>query len=233
LLTEEQERLLYCIPQGEYYKNIINNNMPQILNIKYNDSFIKVELDTGESLMLPFNVFSLYPISAGKIVDSLLYQQLKEESDRFACKQKALNYLAVRSRSEQEVRNYLFKKGFQKDIINEILIGIKDNGYLDDYDFALRYISSKKRAKVIGQNALKRDLFKKGIDKNIIRKAIKETGADITDPDEIFELALKKLKSLENKKNRIAKLIYFLKQKGFNEDAIRSVVHRIGNEGHE
>jgi regulatory protein len=207
--------------------------MPQILNIKYNDSFIKVELDTGESLMLPFNVFSLYPISAGKIVDSLLYQQLKVESARFTCRQKALNYLAVRSRSEQEVRNHLLKKGFQKDIINEILAGVKDNGYLNDYDYALRYISSKKKSKVIGQNVLKRDLYKKGIDKNIIKKAIKETGADITDPDEIYGLALKKMKSLENKKNKVAKLIFFLKQKGFSEDAIRSVVDRIGNEGNE
>jgi len=212
---------------------MFNKVMPQILNIKYNDSFIKVELDTGESLMLPFNVFSMYPISAGKIVDSLLYQQLKEESGRFTCRQQALNYLATRSRSEQEVRTYLIKKGFSKDIINEILIGIKEKGYIDDYDYAIRFINSKKRAKIVGQNLLKRDLFKKGVDKNLIRKALKETGADLTDPDEIYGLALKKMKSLENKKNKIAKLIFFLKSKGFEDDVIRAVMDRIGNKGYE
>ncbi len=207
--------------------------MPEILNIKYSDTFIKVDIDTGESLMLPVEVFNMYSISAGKILDSLLYQQLKEESTRFTCKQQALNYLAMRSRSEQEVRNYLLKKGFSKDIINEIMIGIKDSGYLDDYDYALRYISNKKRSKVIGQNLLKRDLYKKGINKNLIRKALKETGADLTNPDEIYELALRKMKSLENKKNKIAKLIFFLKSKGFEDDAIRAVVDRIGNIGNE
>jgi regulatory protein len=204
--------------------------MPQILNIKYNDSSIKVELDTGESLILPIEVFSMYSISAGKIVDSLLYQQLKEESTRFTCKQQALNYLAIRSRSEQEVRNYLIRKRYPKDIIDEILTGIKDKGYIDDYDYAVRYISSKKKSKVIGQNLLKRDLYRKGINKNLIKKAIKETGADLTDPDEIYELALKKLKSLKNKKNKISKLIFFLRQKGFEEESIRSVIDRLSDE---
>ncbi len=207
--------------------------MPQILNIKYNDSSIKAELDTGESLILPPEVFSMYSISAGKIVDSLLYQQLKEESARFTCKLQALNFLAVRSRSEQEVRNYLIKKGFSKDIINEILTAIKDRGYINDYDYAVRYISSKKKSKVIGQNLLKRDLYRKGIDKNLIRKAIKETGADLTDPEEIYKLALKKMKNLENKKNKISKLIFFLRQKGFEEESIRSVIDRFSDEEFE
>jgi regulatory protein len=201
--------------------------MPQITNIKYTDAFIKVDLDTGESLKLTPEIFSMYSLSSGKILDSTLYQQLKEESVRFLCKEKALNYLATRSRSYLEMQTYLRKKDFPKNIIQEILNGLRDKGYINDFDYAIRFINYKKKAKVVGTNSLKRDLFKKGINRDLIKKAIKETGADSVDPDEIFELALKKFKRLENKKNKIAKLIYFLQQRGFEESVIRSVLDRV------
>ena len=201
--------------------------MPQITNIKYADAFIKVDLDTGESLKLAPEIFSMYSISGGKILDSALYQQLKEESVRFLCKEKALNYLAIRSRSYLEMQTYLRKKDFPKNIIQEILNGLRDRGYINDYEYALRFINFKKKAKAVGINSLKRDLSIKGVSRDLINKAIKETGSDSVDPDEIYELALKKFKKLENKKNKIAKLIYFLKQRGFEDNSIRSVLNRL------
>ncbi|MBN2403753.1 MAG: RecX family transcriptional regulator [Spirochaetes bacterium] len=201
--------------------------MPQVINIKYADSFIKVDLDTGESLKLAPEIFSMYSLSVEKILDGPLYQQLKEESVRFLCKEKALNYLATRSRSYLEMQTYLRKKDFPKNIIQEILNGLRDRDYINDYEYALRFINYKKKSKVIGTNSLKRDLFRKGISRDLIKKAIKETGADSVDPDEIFELALKKYKKLEGKKNRTAKLVYFLRQRGFEESAIRPVLDRL------
>ncbi len=201
--------------------------MASILNIKYTDNFIKVDLDTGESLKLSPEIFSMYSLAGGKILEDTLYQQLKEESVRFACREKALNYLAIRSRSYLEMQTYLRKKDFPKNIIQEILNGLRDRGYIDDYEYALRFINFKKKAKVVGANSLKRDLFKKGINRDLIKKAIKESGSDTVDADEIYELALKKFKRLENKKNRTAKLIYFLKQRGFEEAAIRSALDRL------
>jgi regulatory protein len=201
--------------------------MATILNIKYTDTSIIIALDTGESLKLAPEVLSMYSLSSGKILDTALYQQLKEESVRFLCKEKALNYLAIRSRSYLEMQTYLRKKDFPKNIIQEILNGLRDRGYINDYEYALRFINYKKKAKVIGANSLKRDLFKKGISRDLIKKAIKESGSDNINPDEIYKLALKKFKSLENKKNKTAKLIYFLKQRGFEENAIRPVLDRL------
>ncbi len=206
--------------------------MVQIINIKYSDNYIKIELDTGESLSLTLEVYNMYSLQKGKTIDSELYLQLKDESLKLNCKLKALNYLAIRSRSYREMRIYLTKKGFPGDIIDEILKRFKSEGYIDDYDFAVRFINSRKKSKIIGENALKRDLFKKGVSRDIIKKAIRETGADKIDPDEVYGLAVKKIKSLENKKNKLSKLLYFLRQKGFMEDQVRLIIDRLSEDGY-
>jgi regulatory protein len=201
--------------------------MIEVVNIKYSDSFIRVDLDNGEILSLPHEIFSLYSISKGKIIDNILHQQLKEESARFNCKQKALNYLATRSRSNQEMKNYLIKKNFPTNIIDEILIKLKESGYINDFDYAVRFIANKKRSKTVGRNLLKKDLFGKGINREIIDRAIKDTESEKSDPEEIYELALKKLKSIEGKKNQMQKIAYSLRQKGFDEDEIRTAIGKL------
>lgn len=206
--------------------------MTQIIDIKFSESYIRIDLDTGETLRMSPEIYSIYSLSREMMIDSPLYHQLKEESERWQCKQKALNYLAVRSRSTQEMRTYLYKKGFSKDIIDEIVTGLKDNGYIDDYDFAVRFINTKRRSKIIGENSLKRDLYKKGLNREIIKKALKATETGNPNIKDIYELALKKVIALENKKNKQVKLIYFLNQKGFQENQIRSVIDKLKNEGY-
>ncbi|MBN2041732.1 MAG: RecX family transcriptional regulator [Spirochaetes bacterium] len=206
--------------------------MAQITEIRYTDSYIRIDLDTGETFKMSPEVYSMYSVSREQVLDTALYQQLKEESDRWQCRQKALNYLAMRSHSAQEMKTYLYKKGFSKDIIDEILAGLKDAGYIDDYDFAVRFINSKIKSRVVGENLLKRDLYKKGVSREIINKAIKATEAGNTDINDIYDLALKKLCSLENRKNKTAKLVYFLQQKGFSESRVRQIIDRLKNEEH-
>lgn len=201
--------------------------MFQITDINYKDDYIKVNIDTGDVFDLPGDILTMYPLSAGKIIDREEYLQLKEESERYNCSRKALNYLSIRSRSSFEMNNYLTKKGFSKDTVREIIEKLKDRNYINDYDYAMSFIDHKKKGKPAGKNLLKSGLIKKGISGEIIKKAINESGINKADPDVLYGIARKKLESLENKKNRIPKLIYFLKQRGFDHDEIRAVIKRL------
>ena len=205
--------------------------MIEITEIRYVDPNFTLELSTGEKLRIPMELYSRLGVSKGKIIDSEEYGHLKEESARIECRQKAFNFLAVRARSGQEMRTYLMKKGFDKDIVEEVVHWLKDKSYINDHDFAVSFINSRIKSRLIGKNALKRDLYKKGVAREIINSALKETDADKVNPDEIYELVLKKYKSLENKKNKLLKVIYFLKQKGFEEDQVRNAVDRLRKDG--
>jgi len=207
--------------------------MIEITDIRYVDPHFTIVLSTGEKFLLLPELYSKYGISKGKIIDSEEYEHLKEESARLGCRQKAMSYLAVRARSGLEMRTYLIKKGFNKNIVEEVVYWLKEKGYINDHDFALSFINNRKKSRLIGRNALKRDLFKKGVAREIIKAVIRETEADIVNPDDIYELALKKYNSLGNKKNKLLKVIYFLKQKGFEEEQVRNTVDRLKKDGNK
>lgn len=202
----------------------------EIKEISYRENFIVVNFSTGESIRLPIDISEIYHLKNGKVIDQAEYSGLKQEAEAFGCRQKALSYLAVRNRASAEMERYLIKKGFSGDHIKSVIMRLKDKGLIDDYVFAVGYINSRKGRKAIGQNLLKSELIKKGIDRNIIKNAIAETGMDKVDMDELYDLAIRKLLKLQNKKNKFHKLAYFLIHRGYSQEEVHSVMERIKKE---
>ena len=77
----------------------------------------------------------------GAEIDIDAYEHIKEESKLFECKQKALYYIGLRNRSEHDITKYLIKKGFDKNTIHRIVKLFTEKGLIDDYHYALNYIS--------------------------------------------------------------------------------------------
>jgi regulatory protein len=204
-----------------------DSEMVAIVKTKYADDCITVELDNGELLKIPYQVTGMYRLEAGRVIDSTEYAQLKEESQRYRCKRAALNYLAISPRSATEMERYLRKKGFDHDLVRETVNGLRNSGYIDDVDYAARYIGNKLGKKLVGKNLLFNELIKKGIPRNVIRQALKESESIHSNFDEVLAIAEKKYGTLKDKKNGIAKLAYFLHSRGFDGDLVNAVIDRI------
>lgn len=188
---------------------------------------VAVDLDDGERLIIPVELYSVYSIQAGAVITDIQYRQMKDESERFLCREKALTRLASRSRSRHEILQFLKKKGFSEYIVNDTVQQILESGYLDDFSYALDYIRIRKSRKTVGKNALIRELNQKGVPRTIISRAIRESDADRDDMDEMFRIAKKKYDSIRNRKNRLAKVGQFLQGRGFEFGSIRSVLNRL------
>ncbi len=201
--------------------------MITIAKIKRSDFHVTIELDNGDTLKIPHQAANPYKLEAGRIIDINEYSQLKTEAQRYGCKRKALDYLAIRARSAFEMERYLMRKGFPHDIIREILNGIAEAGYINDDDYARRYIKSRMGKKLIGKHLLASELRKKGISKNIISQALRETAPSDHDIEEIYEVAMKKYQVLKLKTNGLAKLASFLQRRGFGSEIIAAVIERI------
>ena len=119
--------------------------MFEITSIEYKGHDVIVNINTGESIRFPYDISTLYKLERGKVIDHTEYQQLKDESNRYECNKKALSFLSIRNRSYREIENYLFKKGFSKDIIKSVLNKLRENGYIDDLDFAKKFINYKRK----------------------------------------------------------------------------------------
>lgn len=144
----------------------------------------------------------------------------------------SLKFLQLRSRSEKEIKDYLSKKiakeenikfaeAAQSPIIPIVLKKLHRYNYVNDREFAIWWVKSRiKRAK--GPRLIRFELLQKGIDKEIIEKALAASPA----PQKAAVLALeKKLKSWQNlsqiefKK----KVVNFLASRGFNWETIEEI----------
>lgn len=144
----------------------------------------------------------------------------------------ALDYLALRDRSEKEIVEYLKKRKKYPDAEAEEALGkLKEYGYINDEKFArglaVSLFSSGRSSSVV-----RRELLKKGIDSALISEIITQVKPSFEDEVKIaYETIVRKYRltsALDDKnKNRV---ISFLARRGYEWDVIRKVLSRLGRE---
>ena len=80
---------------------------------------------------------------------------------------RAMNYLARREHSYQELRDKLLRKGFELSLIDLVLTKLQENRLLSDQRFTDCFIQSRIN-KGQGPLRIKQELQSRGIDKNLV-----------------------------------------------------------------
>lgn len=101
--------------------------------------------------------------------------------------EKGAAYLAMKPRTEKEVREYLNKKGFEEEEICEAVAELKEYRYLDDAEFSRLYIRYG-IAKGRGYDRIRRELSSKGVDAYTIEDVFYEMESEGELEDQ-FDLA--------------------------------------------
>jgi regulatory protein len=205
--------------------------MLNIEKIIFKENFVQLLLSNSEKLKISYNVYYMYKISGDMSLSTEQYMELYDESKKFEFMDKALSRLSNHGHSVDELRRSLKKKDFSEKHIEETLEYMKEKGYLNDYSYSMNFVKDRVKSGKYGKNLIVRDLYKKGIDRNIIKKAIKECGADITNDDELYRLAVKKYASIKDKDNPLVKVSNYLLNRGFDYDSINRILRRIKKDG--
>ena len=172
----------------------------------------------------------------GVIFDELVYQNrlkvgneveeqdiinLINESSRSFCKNDAFNNLSRYVKTEQELKDYLYNKGYHKDAVDYALSAVKEYNLIDDEKYADSYYKLHKDSKSCMQ--IKQALLNKGIKDNIVDKVC------IFDKDEEIVLARKLVEKLERVEDgkitykNLVRLKRQLLQRGITYDVISIV----------
>lgn len=207
--------------------------MPEIIKLIFNKNSVQLELNNSEMIKISYDAYSMYKISDGMSLSAECYVELYEESRKFECMEKAFSQLSARGRSVDELRQYLKKKNFSEKHVEETLDYMKEKGYLNDYDFSMSFVKEKIKSGKSGKDIIIRDLHRKGVGRKIIDKVIRESGADVTDDDALFGLAMKKYMSVKDKENCFVKVSAYLRGRGFDYESINRVLRRIRNDYEE
>ncbi|MBQ8166864.1 MAG: regulatory protein RecX [Lachnospiraceae bacterium] len=89
---------------------------------------------------------------------------------------KAVNLLAFKDRTTQEIIQKLKEKGYSDDDIEETVDKLSYYGYLNDQNYTISYI--KDNASKKGKKLITNELSKKGVDKSVIDFACEEVEID-------------------------------------------------------
>ncbi len=89
----------------------------------------------------------------------------------------AARLLESRPRAVAEVRRHLAFAGYRADLVDDAIARLMRLGYLDDMAFAAAWIASRDRAHPRGERALRAELMRKGVPREILDAAIDEREA--------------------------------------------------------
>ncbi len=147
--------------------------------------------------------------------------KLKNDAVVDKARAKAFDQIARRPRSRWELEDYLRRKEFEPEIIEQTLNALSKLGYVDDLDFAQRWVNNRRLLKPTSKRRLTQELRQKRVSDEIINQAL---SADDTDEREVLvELIERKRKQAKYQDN--LKLMQYLARQGFNYDDIKTVLN--------
>ena len=185
-----------------------------------------------------------YRLVPGKIINPEDLEKLLGEAEVGKLVEKVYGLLNVRYRSEREIRDYLKRLSFKRKIkdqdeLSEVVVEaliekLKKRDLINDLRFAKEWVDARRKSKKKGINALKSELFQKGIGREIVEEVLSSEADEGQDEESLAKEALerklrvwKNLPEMEFKQ----KALQFLMRKGFNYDLAKQVVENSLREG--
>lgn len=144
---------------------------------------------------------------------------LKKKSADGKIKQRSLEWLMMRPRSEKEFRIYLRKKNVSEELVDSLTGKMTKLGLLSDINFTRWFVDVKNR-QLKSNKEIVFLLRQKGISKTIIQDAFHELECD--DKTKLVQLVAKKkgLKKLNNQD----KLTIYLVRKGYSFSDVKDAL---------
>lgn len=164
-----------------------------ISNISFEKKKFLVSFDNGEEIKISEDTLVNFGLYKGQEIEEDFVENLKFEDEKSEALLLSYKFLQ-RNKTKHQLVDYLYKNKIQRDIIDIILPILEEKKYLNDEDYARRYLSDALNIKKYGKIKTRYMLMSKGIDKKIIENVM-----------ENYDYELEYMNALELIKKRISK----------------------------
>jgi regulatory protein len=131
-----------------------------------------------------------------------------------------LAYVARRTRSEWELRDYFRRKEIDEEAGEQILTRLKGYGYVNDLSFARSWVENRRLLKPVSKRRLLLELRQKHVSVEIARQVLAED--ETTDRDTLRQLVERKRKQSRYQDDQ--KLMQYLVRQGYSYDDVKSAL---------
>lgn len=164
-----------------------------ISNISFQKKKFHVSFDNGEEIKISEDTLVNFGLYKGQEVEEEFVENLKFEDEKSEALLLSYKFLQ-RNKTKHQLVDYLYKNKIQRDIIDLVLPILEEKNYLNDEDYARRYLSDALNIKKYGKIKTRYMLMSKGIDKKIIEKVMED-----------YDYELEYMNALELIEKRISK----------------------------
>ena len=184
---------------------------------------IHISVDGEYSFTVDETYFLSMGIYNGKEVDSDELEEIRETVNVRRAYNYAVSLLSRRDHSERELMTKLTQKGYT-DGAEKAIDKLRVGGYVSDERFARLYVRELQTFKKYGKRRIEQELYRKGIDRDIIREVLEETEFE---ESELVSLIERKYGRYLSDEKGVAKTINGLLRMGYSYSEIRSALKEI------
>ncbi len=160
-------------------------------------------------------------IHIGLELNQVELDELRDTAKADKAYNQALGLLARRPRSEWEMRDYLKRKEYEAPFIEEIMQRLRTGGWLNDVDFARRWVANRRLLKSTSRRRLQQELRAKRVADSVIADVLAE---DETDDRQVLEQLIAQ-KRKQSRYQDTQKLMAYLMRQGYNYGDVKEVLN--------
>jgi len=157
-------------------------------------------------------------LASGQEIDQPQLDALKQAAGLDKAYGNALRYVAMRPRSEWELREYFRRKQIDGEAAAPIIERLKGLDLLNDASFARSWVANRRLLKATSKRRLIAELKQKHISESVIREVLEEDETD--EREQLRALVAKKRARYPDAQ----KLMQYLARQGFGFDDIKAVL---------
>ena len=189
-----------------------------ISNISFEKKKFLVSFDNGEEIKISEDTLVNFGLYKGQEIEEDFVENLKFEDEKSEALLLSYKFLQ-RNKTKHQLVDYLYKNKIQRDIIDIILPILEEKKYLNDEDYARRYLSDALNIKKYGKIKTRYMLMSKGIDKKLIEKVMEDYDYELEYMNAL-ELIEKRISKYETDPKIINSAKNYLQGRGFEFEII-------------
>ena len=191
---------------------------------------VHVEFEDGTKLVVDPDLTVKFQLARGLVLSEDRHRELCEAQEKLSARRRLIRNLSLRKKTARESEHYLRTLKFPEHAIEYAISAARENGYLNDEEYAEAYTRAQERSAKKGPRAIRQELQARGVEREIAKKAVEH----LTDADmqraAARALGCKKAQSLARETDRQkakVKLHQYLVRKGYDVDVALEVTREL------
>lgn len=201
----------------------------KIEKIKFKRNMFKVMLDNDESIILTAESIVKFGLKDGLDISGNAFDAIFSYDTSNRVMADALALVAKRSYSSKNLETKLIGKGYDPERAKNAIKRLRELNYIDDLKYA-RMLAQHLYSRAKGEYAIKAELEKAGISKDLIKEAMQAIKSESEPHEQIIKVMKTKFKSFDPKdKNEARRIAAFFLRRGFTSENVAKAFREYKN----